>query len=558
MENKGFRTLLKESYKSSDTEEWLDVYFTRPIGLAFALMWARLGVSPNVITILSMFLGIGAGWCFLHTELCWNIAGVLLLMFANFCDSTDGQLARLTNQKTLLGRMLDGFASDVWYFCAYLAIIIRLWNTSMPFTTYQWGIWIFVLCAIAGILCHSTQGALADYYRQIHLYFLQGEEGSELDSSTEQQAIYDKLPKGAWWQRIYYRAYASYCRKQERLTPQFQKFYSQLKQHYPTAADIPTELRQEFRRRSLPLMKYTNILTHNTRATVLFVSVLLDVPYVYPLFEIVVLMPMYWYMRSTHENICRNLMDFRDIKATKVLSDPKDSQSIQAFVFDYGGTLDTAGCHWGVMIGKAYERQHVPVTTEQYREAYVHTERTLGKNPIVQSDYTFKKTLETKINLQFDYLMKKGALKSSEDDIATMKNAIVDDLYKSVILITRHSVEVLKELRKKFPMVLVSNFYGNIQVVLHEFDFDNIFDSVIESAVVGVRKPDPEIFRKGVEALHLPAERVMVVGDSIMKDILPAHEAGCMVTWLKGEGWIEEPVPDIEGMRVITDLTELL
>ena len=552
MENKSFRTLLKESYKSGDTEEWIDVYFTRPIGLAFALMWARLGVSPNVITILSMFLGVGAGWCFLHTALWWNVVGVLLMMFANFCDSTDGQLARLTNQKTLLGRMLDGFASDVWYFCAYLAIIIRLWNTSMPFTTYQWGIWIFVLCAIAGILCHSTQGALADYYRQIHLYFLQGEEGSELDTSAEQQAIYDNLPKGAWWQRIYYRAYASYCRKQERQTPQFQRFFLLLKQHYPTVSDIPSELRQEFRRMSLPLMKYTNILTHNTRATVLYVSVLLNVPYVYPLFEILVLMPLYWYMRQTHEHLCRNLMDFIGFK------DPKCPDGLQAFIFDYGGTLDTGGRHWGIHIGKAYERCQVPVTEEQYREAYVHTERTLGKNPIVQSDYTFKKTLETKINIQFDYLMDKGVLKSSDEDVATMKNAIVDDLYKSVILTTRHSVEVLKELHKKYHMVLVSNFYGNMSVVLQEFGFDNLFDAVIESAIVGIRKPNPEIFRKGVEALHLSAENVMVVGDSIMKDILPAHEAGCMVTWLKGEGWIEEPVPDIEGMRVITDLTELL
>ena len=51
-----FRQLLQGSLKSSDTEEWLDIYFTRPIGLIFALMWRKLGVHPNTITILSIFL----------------------------------------------------------------------------------------------------------------------------------------------------------------------------------------------------------------------------------------------------------------------------------------------------------------------------------------------------------------------------------------------------------------------------------------------------------------------------------------------------------------------
>ena len=105
-----FKQLLQASFKSNDTEEWLDVHFTRPIGLVFALFWNRLGVHPNVITILSIFLGVGAGWMFHYSDLAHNIWGVVLLMFANFCDSTDGQMARLTGKKTLIGRMLDGLS----------------------------------------------------------------------------------------------------------------------------------------------------------------------------------------------------------------------------------------------------------------------------------------------------------------------------------------------------------------------------------------------------------------------------------------------------------------
>lgn len=301
-----FKELLKASMKSEDTEEWLDVYFTRPIGLAFALMWMKLGATPNFVTILSMFLGIGAGWCFIHTSLWWNVGGVALMMLANFCDSTDGQMARLMNCKTPLGRALDGFASEVWYFCCYWAIVIRLWNQPIPLTTTEWGPLILLLCCYSGFLCHARQCQLADYYRQIHLYFIMGEEGSELNSCEQQQRMYESLPsKGALFQRLYYFSYMSWCRRQEQATPEFQRFFRKVKARYPNAGDMPAELRQTFRRQSLPLMKYTNILTHNTRVTVLYIACLINLPWIYPLFEITVLEVLHYYMKNRHEQMCK-------------------------------------------------------------------------------------------------------------------------------------------------------------------------------------------------------------------------------------------------------------
>ena len=123
-------------------------------------------------------------------------------------------------------------------------------------------------------------------------------------------------------------------------------------------------------------------------------------------------------------------------------------------------------------------------------------------------------------------------------------------------------------------MVLVSNFYGNISVVLREFGFVGLFDHIIESAVVGIRKPDPRIFQLGVDALGLKPEEVIVVGDSIDKDIIPAKSVGCHTVWFKGEPWENMPVhsgatpaPPVHSSgvlaaapadRIITDLNQLL
>jgi putative hydrolase of the HAD superfamily len=230
----------------------------------------------------------------------------------------------------------------------------------------------------------------------------------------------------------------------------------------------------------------------------------------------------------------------------------------KGYIFDYGGTLDTAGCHWGKMLWHAYERQSIPVTEEQFREAYVFAERTLGKNPIIQTDYTFRKTLEVKLRIEFEYLQAKGYLCNSNFCLASMQAAVLDDLYERVRTITAQSKEVLVKLKESYPIILVSNFYGNLPVVLEEFGLSGLFNTVVESAVVGIRKPDTRIFQLGVDALGLPPEEITVVGDSISKDIAPAKRLGCQTVWIKGEGWTDQPEDTSMADRIISDLTEII
>ena len=109
------------------------------------------------------------------------------------------------------------------------------------------------------------------------------------------------------------------------------------------------------------------------------------------------------------------------------------------------------------------------------------------------------------------------------------------------------------------PLVLVSNFYGNIHTVLGEFGLDGLFAGVVESAVVGVRKPDPQIFSLGVKALGMGPGEVTVVGDSYAKDIVPAKAAGCHTVWMRGEGWTDDEAADTSAADfTIHRLAELL
>lgn len=231
---------------------------------------------------------------------------------------------------------------------------------------------------------------------------------------------------------------------------------------------------------------------------------------------------------------------------------------IKGYIFDYGGTIDTNGCHWGKMIWHGYQRQNVPITEEQFRAAYVYAERTLGRTPIIQTDYTFRKTLAVKLRIEFDYLQEKGIIEAGNFSMASCQSAILADLYGKVLENVAHSKKVLEDLKKENKLVLVSNFYGNLNVVLKEVGLDGIFEKVIESAVVNVRKPDPAIYQLGVDALQLHPDEIVAVGDSFDKDIVPASKVGLHTVWLKGEQWDntehDETLPD----RVISDLAQLL
>lgn len=227
---------------------------------------------------------------------------------------------------------------------------------------------------------------------------------------------------------------------------------------------------------------------------------------------------------------------------------------IKGYIFDYGGTLDTGGNHWGKVLWSSYKKCSVPVEEENFRIAYVYAERTLAANRIIQPTSTFHDTLSLKIQLQMNYLKENCGLKEAEDYHAKVLN----DVYSFAKSNTKHSVEILKQIKNNYPLVLVSNFYGNINTVLQEFEFDGLFKDVIESAIVGVRKPDPRIFSLGVEKLGISPSETMVVGDSYDKDIIPAYKAGCKTTWIKGEGWTDDEVKEPIANRIIHDLSELL
>lgn len=276
----------QSSLKSLDTEEHIDIYFYRRLGWMWALIARRLGITPNAITIASIFLGVGAGICFYPVNIWINIAGLLLLILANSFDSADGQLARLTHNYSPLGRILDGVAGDLWFIAIYVCIALRTNLSIQWFALHPGVIWVIAACAGAS---HLVQAAIADFYRQLHLKAIKG--SSEFETSA---AVRAKWQAAHGVQRMFMRLYLAYTQCQEAITPN------------ACALLRRGSLPPNFRQLSLPLMKYANALTFNWRSIVLAITILCGNPWIYFIAELSIGNALLIYMIYRHERFCKN------------------------------------------------------------------------------------------------------------------------------------------------------------------------------------------------------------------------------------------------------------
>lgn len=231
-------------------------------------------------------------------------------------------------------------------------------------------------------------------------------------------------------------------------------------------------------------------------------------------------------------------------------------QDIKGIIFDYGGTIDTDSVHWSEVLWRAYRECGFAVDKNDFREAYVHAERTLACQPLIRPDHNMLDLLRIKVDIETRFLMENHRWNGEKFNRKALSEAIAGNCYDYVLHTLETSREVIRELAARYPLVLVSNFYGNINAILKDFRLE-YFQDVIESAVVGVRKPDPRIFQLGVDALGLEPQQVAVVGDSFTKDIAPAASLGCKTVWVRGIGWGGEKVDEALPTAIISHLSEL-
>jgi len=218
---------------------------------------------------------------------------------------------------------------------------------------------------------------------------------------------------------------------------------------------------------------------------------------------------------------------------------------IRAYLFDYGGTLDGEGWHWFDRTVELYRRAGSDAPTAEIKRAFYVADQRLGLEA-AREQYRLRPLVERHVEIQAEVL-------------GESVRQIVGTLVEGFCAISEEGWQTarscLARLRRGARLGVVSNFYGNLTTILKEAGLAPFLDVTIESAVVGVEKPDPAIYRIALERLALPAGQVCMVGDNFDRDVRPSVAIGMRAIWLSREG--REPPQSGLAERTIRRLAEI-
>lgn len=197
---------------------------------------------------------------------------------------------------------------------------------------------------------------------------------------------------------------------------------------------------------------------------------------------------------------------------------------IKALIFDFGGTLDLDGLHWFKLWQQAYLSANVQVDDKIFEQAYFYAEETLNQQDALNLNYL--DLILLKVELQFQYIYNYSDKTEFIKKYFEQASLIAKYCYGAILLNLEKTLSVINELKFRYRFAVVSNFYGNLSIVLEELKLKDFFEIIIDSKNENIRKPDSAIFLLASQRMSLQPEKCVVVGDSYVQDIIPAKNAG--------------------------------
>ncbi len=192
-----------------------------------------------------------------------------------------------------------------------------------------------------------------------------------------------------------------------------------------------------------------------------------------------------------------------------------------AILFDFGGTLDSDGMPWKERFYPLYVEEGIDWDFHTFAGFFHVSDDSLNKETL--GDIGYKATLLE----QVERVLRAG---NRSNDLLARR--ISDRFYEESLFCLARNKTLLKELSKRYRLGIVSNFYGNLEFLCQEIGYRKLFDTVIDSARLGVSKPQPAIFQAAVAKLGCLTEQVLFVGDNPLRDMAPAKALAMPHVWL--------------------------
>ena len=164
-----FRSLLK----STEVEDPINIMVHRPLAYGFVWSIFRTPLTPNMVTVMAMIVGLASGWFFLQGGPTDMIVAGALLWAAAILDGADGILARAKNMGSQFGRALDGTADIVVACATVFPAFYHLWTKEQDPTH------LYLMVPV--ILLTVPHLHIYDYYKESYLRATRLDRGGEGD-----------------------------------------------------------------------------------------------------------------------------------------------------------------------------------------------------------------------------------------------------------------------------------------------------------------------------------------------------------------------------------------
>jgi putative hydrolase of the HAD superfamily len=180
----------------------------------------------------------------------------------------------------------------------------------------------------------------------------------------------------------------------------------------------------------------------------------------------------------------------------------------------------------------------------------------LGRDPEEFAELWVEGRSERESGTLRDYLLGIGAPEDCVDEVVALRR----DSTRSLLAPRPGAVETLAELRGRgYGVGLITVCSEDVPDVWGETPFVDLFDATVFSCSVGLRKPDPRIYRLACEELRVGPREAIFVGDGANDELAGAERVGMRAVLIHRAG--EEPaweeVRDWEGPR-ITSVPQVL
>ena len=253
--------------RTYEIEDPTNLYLIHPISAALVPLFAKSGISPNMVSLLGMGCGILAGVAYhFYTSTACAVLGFLLMLAWHVMDGADGQLARLTKRYSELGKILDGICDYVTFTAVYVGLALAM-------SRFMGG-WAWALVAFSGV-AHAVQSAAYEMQRQDYNFWGWGRASAALP-------LLDAKPKG-----IAQHLHHLYARVQLWASGGAAEFHRVFAAILTSKPRQEAALREAYRARFAPVTRRWGVLCANYRTLGLFLAALVKLPVLYFVFEII-------------------------------------------------------------------------------------------------------------------------------------------------------------------------------------------------------------------------------------------------------------------------------